>query len=164
MLSLQVSKYSTHPTGKELSYNNNMSTRSTISLKTKDGYRSIYCHFDGYPDHNGNLLLDHYDTQEKVEELIALGSLSSLNKHPKPAEGDKHSHCHPAKGVTVAYARDRGERLVVHEYKTLDELADEFEDYNYIFNDGRWELLSLSHENNIDSASLDIICKGTPIQ
>ena len=163
MLSLQVSKYSTHPTGKELSYNNNMSTRSTISLKTKDGYRSIYCHFDGFPDHNGNLLLEHYDTQEKVEELIALGSLSSLNKHPKPAEGDKHSYCHPAKGVTVAYARDRGERLVIHECKTIVELVDAFEDYNYIFNDGQWELITISHKNDINSTPLDIICKGTAV-
>ena len=140
-----------------------MSTRSTITLKTKEGYRSIYCHYDGFPDHNGKILLNHYDTQEKVEELIALGSLSSLNKHLNPAEGDKHSHCHPAKGVTVAYARDRGEELVIHSYKTLNELAEDFQDYNYIFNDGQWELVNLSHTNDINSTPLDIICNGTPL-
>lgn len=118
-----------------------MSTRSTITLSKIDGYKTIYCHYDGDLNHNGKLLLDHYDTEEKVEELIALGSISSLNKHTKPAEGDKHSFCHPAKNVTVAYHRDRGEGIVIVEYEALYQVYEEGEQYNYMFEEGEWYLV-----------------------
>ena len=30
-----------------------MGTRSSIAIKTEDGIKAIYCHWDGYVDHNG---------------------------------------------------------------------------------------------------------------
>ena len=47
-----------------------MSTRSTIGLERPDG--SILCaysHWDGYPTHNGLILLRNYDTPDKIEAL-----------------------------------------------------------------------------------------------
>ena len=119
-----------------------MATRSTITLSNADNYDSIYCHWDGAPSHNGQILLEHYDTEEKVKELIALGSISSLNKYVKPAVGDKHSFCHPAKNVTVAYHRDRGEGIAIAKYHSLYQVYEEGEEYNYMFEEGQWYLVT----------------------
>lgn len=59
-----------------------MSTNSSISMLNDDGtVTSIYCHWDGYLSYNGRILYDHYNDKEKVKQLIALGSLSSLREH-----------------------------------------------------------------------------------
>jgi hypothetical protein len=107
-----------------------MSTNSRISIKLKDqSKKSIYCHWDGYPDNQLPILKDHYNTDEKVEELIALGSISYLAKRVKPEPGESHSFDNPAKGVIVAYHRDRGEELS----KGCDRQS-----YNYIWNGESW--------------------------
>lgn len=54
-----------------------MSTRSNIIAKTKDGYKWIYCHKDGYPEHVGAVLRDCYDP-DAVEWLFENGDISSL--------------------------------------------------------------------------------------
>ena len=118
-----------------------MSTRSTIALSTKDGYKSIYCHYDGYLAGVGTMLVKHYNTQEKVEELIALGSLSSLNKRIAPSTDEKHTWEKPVNDVTVAYHRDRGESLVISEYETLQELSRDPEAYNYLFENDIWHTM-----------------------
>ena len=39
-----------------------MSTRSYICMEVGDNrYKTIYCHFDGYLDYNGKMLLEYYD-------------------------------------------------------------------------------------------------------
>jgi len=74
-----------------------MSTRSFISkVLPDDSIVGVYCHFDGYPDGVGKILSEYYTDSQKVDELIALGSLSELDT---TIEG------------TVAYHRDRGESL-----------------------------------------------------
>ena len=56
-----------------------MATRSLIGKQNADGtITSIYCHFDGYPEHNGVILQEHYSTPVSVGELLALGNLSVL--------------------------------------------------------------------------------------
>ena len=84
-----------------------MSTRSTIGKIGEDGKGyAIYCHNDGYPAHVGRVLLEHYQSAEKVDQLIKLGSISSLG----PEIGEKvvwdaqvfDTQCR-------AYHRDRGE-------------------------------------------------------
>ena len=56
-----------------------MSTRSRIAIEKQDGtVESIYCHFDGYLSHNGEILQEHYSTKEKMEKLIELGDISQL--------------------------------------------------------------------------------------
>ena len=57
-----------------------MSTRSNIVLKRKNGKIDvIYCHYSGYPTHNGYLLLQYYNDIDKIKELIENGDLSNLN-------------------------------------------------------------------------------------
>ena len=60
-----------------------MSTRSFICKEEKDGkVVGVFCHWDGYPTHNGRILLQHYpyDEKEKVDTLINLGNLESLGE------------------------------------------------------------------------------------
>jgi len=144
-----------------------MSTRSQIAKLESDGkVKSIYCHFDGYLSNNGELLLNYYNTEEKVNELIALGSLSTLDEHVAPLpeappsrklevkNGDLverskhivlkgHTYEEPQEGVTVAYHRDRGEDLRISEYSSLDEFLkeDHCVDYLYVWKDGKWFFL-----------------------
>ena len=57
-----------------------MATRSRIAIENEDGtVTSIYCHWDGYVDHNGMILQEHYNERSKVEALIALGDISYLD-------------------------------------------------------------------------------------
>ena len=57
-----------------------MATRSRIGIVKENGtVESIYCHWDGYPENNGQLLLDNYD-YEMAQGLIELGDISSLGK------------------------------------------------------------------------------------
>jgi hypothetical protein len=56
-----------------------MATRSRIGLQLANGsILSVYCHWDGYPEYNGRILRTHYNTREKVEELIDFGDCSSI--------------------------------------------------------------------------------------
>ena len=102
-----------------------MSTRSRIGVEvTGDSILSIYVHHGGYYSHHAPLLLNHYNTASKVMELMELGDLSSL--------GDDLKGC-------VAYGRDRGEKDV-HAQTSLTEsdFRELFEEYNYLFRDGKW--------------------------
>ncbi len=85
-----------------------MSTRSDIIAKRADGtWARIYCHHDGYLEHVGLTLYNHYNSQERADALMALGDLSSLRERCDKPEG--HSFTNPVEGCTVAYGRDRGE-------------------------------------------------------
>ena len=57
-----------------------MSTRSFICRYDADkkAYRTIYCHFDGYVKGVGAMLDANYDTESKVNALLDLGDISSL--------------------------------------------------------------------------------------
>ena len=115
-----------------------MATRSTIGMKLEDGsIKQIYCHWDGYPSNNGSILLNHYNTPEKVEELLELGNLSSLDKNTKPDEGVSHDFDNKADGVCVAYGRDRGETKQEPQiYKSSE--PRQREEYNYLFKNNQW--------------------------
>jgi len=86
-----------------------MSTNSDIAVQMHDGTEKIiYCHWNGYISHNGNILNQYYNTQEKVEALIELGDLSVLAPSTECPPG--HTFITPMKGCCVAYGRDRGEK------------------------------------------------------
>jgi len=116
-----------------------MSTRSVIGKKLPDGtYRTIYCHFDGYPEHQEPILKKHYNTEELVDRLLDLGDLSVLGE----TLGEKHDFSARIKGVCLAYGRDRGEKNVgACICEGLLKIAKRYSDceYLYIFEDGKWE-------------------------
>jgi len=127
-----------------------MATRSRIAIEDQDGtVRSIYCHWDGYPEYNGVVLQENYQTQEKVEQLIALGSISSLNPLVAPPEGVTHKFDDPFDNVTVAYCRDRGEELSIKSHKNVKEFSEsDIEEYGYVFTAaGEWLFIDGYPEN-----------------
>ena len=108
-----------------------MATRSTIWLKSKNSYKGVYCHWDGYLSNNGKILLENYNTLEKVKELISLGFISSL--------GTTIDKC-------VFYNRDREEDFDNYEVYSLEEMGEFLECYNYVFQDNKWYVLDNSEE------------------
>jgi len=89
-----------------------MSTRSRIGILYEGGTtETIYCHSNGYPEHQLPILTQHYNTLEKVENLLDLGDISLLEERIAPNPDEEHSFNHSAEGVTVAYHRDRGEPM-----------------------------------------------------
>lgn len=114
-----------------------MSTRSNIIVQRVDGkWACIYCHWDGYIEHNGKILYESYKAQEKADALVALGSLSILDADPyDPPAG--HVFDNATKGFCVAYGRDRGETGVEAEVgDTLESVwpaKDNAVEYVYVF-------------------------------
>ena len=128
-----------------------MGTRSRIGVMHGDNVKSVYCHWDGYLEHNGAILQEHYDSV-KANQLVALGDLSSLGtqigeQHPFSPhfdEGSKEAY-EAAKeaGYCTFYARDRGEKGT--EWKTHTNFVDFFAEvegswgeWYYIMRDGVW--------------------------
>jgi hypothetical protein len=117
-----------------------MATRSTIAVQTADGtVRQVYAHWDGYLEHNGRILAEHYDEQELVEALVEHGDISSLRAKINP-EGS-HSFDDPQEDVTVYYGRDRGEKGT--EFRSIASVTEyqrsgQREEYDYLFSDGVW--------------------------
>jgi len=104
-----------------------MATRSTIALEFADGtVKQIYCQWDGYLSGNGDTLLNHYDTPEKVSELISMGDMSSLSD---------------SIDTSVFYGRDRNETGVSAErYDSFEDYCQngDSQEYNYIMREGVW--------------------------
>ena len=139
-----------------------MSTHSRIAvLQDKTGrVKSVYCHSDGYFTGVGRILLTYYNSYERANAIIALGDLSELyeNLDPLPeapealylviGSGCKqeiiktHSYQRPQQGVTIAYHRDRQEKLLRKNYRSLEQFNEkgDFQNYNYLFKDGKWHV------------------------
>ena len=115
-----------------------MATRSNIAYKTPEGkIRSVYCHWDGYPEHNGEILRKFYTTQDKIEALVALGSLSTLGAEiGEKVDFDDRST--QKDEWTLAYHRDRGEELCVSEYDDIPSWIADMEEYAYLWNGEEW--------------------------
>lgn len=124
-----------------------MSTRSYICIERKKPtgeiwYEGVYCHSDGYPSHNGQILYNCYSERKDVEKLISLGDLSVLDEHIEPTEGSGHcwDYDKRERGVCVFYGRDRGEEGVEPKEVKLEELvSDIWIEYIYVFGlDDEW--------------------------
>ena len=111
-----------------------MATRSTIALEFADGtVQMVYCHWDGYLEHNGKILQEHYMDPFKLQRLIDLGAISSLAPSIDKPEG--HSFDKSVDGYTVFYARDRGEMGVqAKKFASYEDYVKnhQYEEYDYI--------------------------------
>ena len=118
-----------------------MATRSTIALEYADGtVDQVYCHWDGYIDHNGKILFEHYKDPFKVQKLMDLGDISSLGSDIGEAHDfDDRSQTGIA---TTFYGRDRGETGVeARRFKSFEDYKanHQYEEYEYILRcDGNW--------------------------
>ena len=112
--------------------------------------KSVYCHWDGYLEHNGQILQKHYDSA-KANQLVALGDISSLrseigekhafSKLEVPMDGEAYDKLYG--DMTTFYGRDRGESgcewQVAH---TFEEFLDQADgcgaEFYYVMKDGVW--------------------------
>ena len=102
-----------------------MATRSRIGIELKDGsILSAYHHWDGYPEWLGRILTTHYNTKEKVSELIDGGDMSSCWNDDKEAE----------------YYSARGENCPPRLDSDIVEylLPNNSEEFAYVFRKGEW--------------------------
>jgi len=142
-----------------------MGTRSMIAIENPNSkaVKAIYCHWDGYLQHNGSLLNKHYSNSPTVNHLIAGGDLSSLGKqvgekHPfSPFVSDTeefkalpkaeqvriqaetkalHEHARDM-GYCTYYSRDRGEDAPYKHFNSIKEASAYYEgswcEYFYLF-------------------------------
>lgn len=123
-----------------------MATRSTISIKKSDGsFEQVYCHWDGYPSHNGFILLLYYQDIKKINKLFENGDISSLSPEVDIPKGKNHSFENKIEGVTVFYGRDRGDVIdPPPKFKNEKTFAKDgnFQEYDYVFDEisNKWFL------------------------
>ena len=135
-----------------------MGTRSRIGVMHGDKVKSIYCHYDGYLEHNGQVLAQYYDSA-KANNLVALGDMSTL----RPQIGEKHAFSQfdlPPEEVEAYkeltrdwctfYGRDRGEVSVWKVANTFEEFLEQADlcgaEYYYIMKDSVW-YVGTTYEN-----------------
>ena len=103
-----------------------MGTRSRVGVMHGDKCKSVYCHYDGYLDYTGRILLAHYDSTA-ANALIARGDNSGVKE-------------------TVAemnFYSDRGEEdvswQVAHSFEEfLEQVEGCCGEYYYVMKDGVW--------------------------
>jgi len=135
-----------------------MGTRSRIGVMHGDKVKSIYCHYDGYLEHNGQVLAQYYDSA-KANQLVALGDMSTL----RPQIGEKHAFSQfdlPPEEVEAYkeltrdwctfYGRDRGEVSMWKVANTFEEFLEQADlcgaEFYYIMKDGVW-YVGTTYEN-----------------
>ena len=103
-----------------------MGTRSRVGVMHGDICKSVYCHYDGYLDYTGRLLLENYDSAT-ANQLVARGdnsgvkeTLDVMNFYGDPSQDD------------VGY----------HIARTFEEFLEQVQgtgcEYYYVMRDGVW--------------------------
>lgn len=141
-----------------------MGTRSAIGIKHGDVVKAVYCHWDGYLEHNGLLLAKFYNDSIKVNKLISMGDLSSLGA----SIGEQQNFNDYREVDTLEetwckfYKRDRGEENV--DFKTFeseDDYLSNFDmgvEFHYLFKDGKWYYSD--YGNDFKELEIDVIMKA----
>ena len=135
-----------------------MGTRSRIGVMHGNVCKSVYCHWDGYLEHNGRILQEHYDSA-RANHLVALGDISSLGPvlgqaHPfskldiTDTDADRDAklalmELAQSEGWCTFYGRDRGEKNVEFQTDTdFDAFIERVQgccaEWYYIMRDGVW--------------------------
>ena len=120
-----------------------MATRAIIAKLDDKGVKAIYNHSDGYLEHAGRILAEHYRDESKVDELIAHGDVSIIDENIGVKIDFNDYKTRYANKQCKFYMRDRGEK-----YKHAEQLKDETEliefsnncdvDFIYMFAYGYW--------------------------
>ena len=134
-----------------------MGTRSAIAVKKDNGtVQGIYCHWDGYPTHNGQILANHYPFT-KALQLVSLGNLSYLREEIGEQQDFDARYKNPGledpnPTWSMFYGRDRGEAgQDPKTFNTVGDFVDHFEasgcEYFYFVDtDGDWWVSSVHRD------------------
>jgi hypothetical protein len=103
-----------------------MSTRSYIGIVNDDErVRLVYCHFDSYQ--NLDILINNYNTPDKINELLDMGDIRSLG--PTISESEFYIRdCNEDSGYNKARIA-----CCISEF-----LLECVEDYTFLFKNGKW--------------------------
>lgn len=99
-----------------------MSTRSAIGFISDAGtFEAIYCHYDGYPEHVGKILVEHYNNMGSAFAIIS-------GSHIRNFDHD---------GTICRFGEGDG---TVDSYESIEEALNSGFDYAYVFDDeqARW--------------------------
>ena len=120
-----------------------MATRAIIAKLDNKGVKAIYNHSDGYLEHAGRILAEHYKDESKVDKLLAHGDVSIIDENIGVKIDFNDYKTRYANKQCKFYMRDRGEK-----YKQAEQLKDENEliefsnncdvDFIYMFAYGYW--------------------------
>ncbi len=110
-----------------------MATRSRIGIELSNGsVLSAYHHWDGYPEWLGRILRTHYNTQDKVAELIDGGDMSCCWTDERWNSETKVQEYGPQ------YYSQRGEDCPPRLDANVVEYLKDGEEYAYLFRNGEW--------------------------
>ena len=122
-------------------------------MKMEDGgVRAIRCNCDSYVPRVRVILGGWYTEIARIEELLALGDLSRLGTKIAPEPGTAHTFAHPQPDMTVAYHRDRDERMKsARRYASVEAYrrnskGDFGADYLYLYDGKRWLVYGIRNE------------------
>lgn len=116
-----------------------MSTRAAIGYKRDDeSFITIYSHYDGYPEHVGKLLVQHWNSFEKCEELVEGAQIRNFDND----------------GTVVRFADSVAGAK--EEFDSLQDILGDVYDYCYLFDEGEWKCFAKDYSTD------EIIMKEIP--
>ena len=138
-----------------------MATRSIIAKLDDKGVQAIYCHNDGYLSNNGKILDQHYADEDKVNELLAHGDVSTLDENIGEKINFDDIELRNTNHQCIFYSRDRGEKqstrepIILEDDIALVEFANNACDaqYVYMYAFGAWYVYCMAEDNQF--AELD---------
>jgi len=131
-----------------------MSTRSRIGVQlSDDSILSAYHHWDGYPEWLGRILNTHYNSKDKVEELIDGGDMSTCWTNERWTGKELAPYVTEIKEQEEygpQYYSQRGEDCPPRLDKNLCEylLPDNSEEFAYIFRNDQWVCYNMHSFDN----------------
>ena len=112
-----------------------MGTRSRVAVMHGDVCKSVYCHYDGYLDYTGRILLAHYDSTA-ANMLIARGDNSGIKE---TLEAMNFYEDREAQGEDVNEFLKSTPWEVAHSFEEfLEQVQGCCGEYYYVMKDGVW--------------------------
>ena len=133
-----------------------MSTRSRIGIQlSDDSILSVYHHWDGNPEWLGRILNTHYNSKNKVEELIDGGDMSSC-------WSDRDLYLQKLSENGPCYYSQRGEDCPPRLDTDLGEylLPDNSEQFAYVFRNDQWVCYDMRLSDDTELPEVVPIPKG----
>jgi hypothetical protein len=147
-----------------------MGTRSRIGIELANHtVVSVYCHWDGYPEGNGKILVEHYQDREKVMDLIDGGSMSSLRTrgqwNSSVLRDEDGEYIHDAAGYLM-YEDDREPQPLYHAergdgedptHTSFDEFisGNSMEEYAYLYDlNDNWKAFKINYKAPVERVEI----------
>ena len=148
-----------------------MGTRSRIGIEMPNHtVVSVYCHYDGYVEGNGKILVEHYQNRNDVQELIDGGSMSALRTRSTWNDGpmlrdENGEYIRDDQGYIMSegdrdpqpqYHSERGEEVEVP-HTSFDEFvsSDCGEEYAYLFDlNDNWKAFKINFRGPVERVEI----------